>query len=433
MRLSHSNRRRRGTLAIIVAVCITVILSMVAISVDGGVLQDKKRHVQSTSDAAALAGASVIYEEFPKHNGKDTNGKAKQAAMDIAAAHGYKNSEVTVNIPPKSGPYTGMDTYIEVIIDYPQQRFFSKIFGGADIPVRARAVARGAWVPAKFGVLVLDYTGKATLTTQGNGAFTETGAPVLVNSNNSAAVVDGGNGVLIAQEFDITGNYTNSGNGAMITQPTPNNIFTGVHPTPDPLAYLPEPTAPPAGVITELPLGGGNKQYTLSPGTYYNLPNFNTGDVVLFQGASAGNGGIFYLATGGLTSTGATLKMDPLTSGGMMIYNAGTGTSDKINITGNPAGTVNLTPLTSGIYKGITFFQNRSGTQEVHVEGNGAFTIKGTLYVAGAELQVAGNGAVSNIGSQYVSKELAISGNGNVFISYAGDEVAPTRIITLVE
>ncbi len=433
MRLRHLNQSRRGTVAVIVAVCMTVLLSMVAISVDGGVLQDKKRHVQAAADATALAGASVIYEEFPKHNGKDTNGKAKQAAMDIATAHGYQNKEVTVNIPPNSGPYAGKDTYIEVIIDYPQQRFFSKIFGAGPIPVRARAVARGAWVAPKFGVLVLDYTGKATLTTQGNGAFTETGAAVLVNSNNSSAVVDGGNGILIAEEFDITGNYTNSGNGAMITQPIPNNIFTGVHPTPDPLAYLPEPTAPPAGTITQVSIGGGNFQYTLSPGTYYNLPNFNTGDVVLFQGASAGNGGIYYLASGGLTSTGATLKMDPNTSGGLMIYNAGTGTSDKINITGNPAGTVNLEPLTSSIYKGITFFQNRIGTQELHIEGNGNFTIKGTLYVAGAELQVAGNGAVSNIGSQYVSKELAISGNGNVFISYAGDQVAPTRIITLVE
>jgi hypothetical protein len=81
----------------------------------------------------------------------------------------------------------------------------------------------------------------------------------------------------------------------------------------------------------------------------------------------------------------------------------------------------------------MTYFQNRSGYQEIHIEGNGNFNIKGTIYGAAAELQVTGNGALSNIGSQYVTRELAISGNGNVGITWNGPEVARTRIITLVE
>ena len=48
----------------------------------------------------------------------------------------------------------------------------------APIPVRARAVSRGAWVVPNVGVLVLNYSGQGTLNAQGNGAFTETGAPV---------------------------------------------------------------------------------------------------------------------------------------------------------------------------------------------------------------------------------------------------------------
>src|SRR5262249_31492826 len=150
-----------------------------------------------------------------------------------------------------------------------------------------------------------------------------------------SAAIDTGNGILKAPEFDITGGYAITGGGAMITNPTPNNIICGCHPTPDPLAYLPEPTQPPAGNITQVSLGNGNYQYTLSPGSYGGpgpkLPNFNAGDVVIFQQASAGNDGIFYLNSGGLNSTGASLIMDSSTSGGIMIYNAGTGTSDGIN------------------------------------------------------------------------------------------------------
>ncbi|HMF16000.1 MAG TPA: pilus assembly protein TadG-related protein [Gemmataceae bacterium] len=433
----HRNGKRRGTVAVIVAVCSLVLLSMVALSLDGGVLQDKKRQAQATADAAAMAAATSLFQNYPKNQGTDPDGLASAAAFNFAKENGFSNdgtnSTVVVNIPPKSGPYTGLLGYCEVIVTWYQQRAFSRIFGADPIPVRARAVSRGAWVIPNAGVIVLAYSGKGTLSSQGNGAFTETGAPVIVNSNNQSAAIDTGNGILKAPEFDITGGYSSSGNGQLTTTPTPGNINLGVHPTPDPLAYLPVPDPPGAGTITKTSLGGGNFQYLLSPGTYYNLPNCSTGDVVIFQQASAGNGGIFYLAAGGFNSQGATILMDPNTSGGMMLYNAGTGTNDAIKITGNPLGTVNITPLTDGPYSGLSIFQARNAPETVNIAGNGNFNIQGTLYVSNALLSVTGNGALSNIGSQYVSLDLAIGGNGNVFISWAGKNVARTRIITLVE
>jgi hypothetical protein len=288
-------------------------------------------------------------------------------------------------------------------------------------------------VAPNAGVIVLDYSGKGTLNAQGNGAATETGAPIIVNSNNSSAALDTGNGTMIAPEFDITGGYTITGGGQMITTPTPNNILTGVHPTPDPLAYLPVPDQPSSGTITKVSLGSGNTQYTLTPGSYSNLPNFNTGDVVIFKQYSYNSSGIYYLTSGGLTSTGASLIMDPTTSGGIMIYNAGTGNNDKISITGNSAGTVTLSGLTNGPYTGMTFFQARNASEDMQVAGNGSFTIAGTIYMAAGTLKVTGNGAASNIGSQYVTNDLSITGNGNVNIVYNGPQVAKTRIITLVE
>jgi hypothetical protein len=280
---------------------------------------------------------------------------------------------------------------------------------------------------------VLDYSGKGTLNDQGNGAFTEVGAPVIVNSNNPSAALDTGNGTMKAPEFDITGNYVITGNGQLLTTPVANNVLTGVHPTPDPLAYLPVPDAPPPGTLTKTSLGQGNFAYVLTPGSYSNLPNFNTGDLVILQQASAGNGGLYYLSAGGLNSQGASLMIDSTTTGGVLLYNAGTGTNDKINITGNSTGTVNLRPLADGPYTGMTIFQARGASQDLQIAGNGTFTIYGTLYAAGAQLKVSGNGAVSNLGSQYVTNDLAITGNGNVAITWQPSLVARTRIITLVE
>jgi hypothetical protein len=257
---------------------------------------------------------------------------------------------------------------------------------------------------------------------------------------------------MYAPEFDITGGVQLNGNGGMATTPIPSQIYTGVHPSPDPLAYLPAPAVPPDGTMTVTSLGQGNKQYVLSPGRYTNLPTFNSGDVVILQQASANsNGGIVYIDGGGFKSTGASITMDPNTTGGVMIYNAPASSSSnqKIQITGNQGGQVNLSPLTSGLYAGKVLWQDRNSPVDTLVEGNGQFNIDGTFYLAGATLNINGNSGAttgfyiddnnnqvwgaSRIGSQYGSLDLALGGNGNINIHYQGPQGAKTRIIALVE
>src|SRR5439155_12874745 len=142
-----------------------------------------------------------------------------------------------------------------------------------------------------------------------------------------------------------------------------------------------------------------------------NLPNFTNGDLVIMQQASAGGGGIYYLTSGGFNSNSADIIMDPTTSGGIMFYNSGTGSNDGFNIAGNSNGYVNIGPPTSGIYQGLTLFQARNAPEAASIQGNGTFIIYGTFYVSDGTLKVAGNGGQSNIGSQYVSLDLAITGN----------------------
>lgn len=476
---------RAGLVAVMAALALPVLLSMAAMALEGGLLLAQKRHARATADAAAMAAACVLYEHFPQQQGRGPYSSAQQAALNIARANGYANSGgtgpgdtlVEVNLPPRSGPYADPDRYpgcVEVLVTFYQERYFSKIWGSEPLPVRARAVARGAWVDSNIGVLLLDYTGQAALNAQGNGAFTETGGKVVINSNNSAAVTSSGNATMVALEFDVTGGTKISNSSSFTTAPEPNRIFTGVHPTPDPLAYLPQPgdtanggpPVPPNGALTSRSLGGGQVEYVLSPGRFSNLPTFGPGDVVIFQQASANQtvdkfGGIYYLEGGGLRSTGASILMDPSTSGGVLIYNnpVGDASSERIQITGfggnasTPAGTVNLAPLTDGPYTGLALWQNRGSSVPALIEGSGSFSIQGTIYMANALLNVNGNGKSSSgestgsyvddagntiagssrIGSQYVTKDLSIGGNGNVTIRYSGPKAANVRILTLVE
>jgi hypothetical protein len=93
-----------------------------------------------------------------------------------------------------------------------------------------------------------------------------------------------------------------------------------------------------------------------------------------------------------------------------------------------------MTPPTSGLYKGLTLFQQRSKDVPVNVQGNGSSTyIAGTFYAAGGLMSIAGNGGVSNIGSQYISRALNLSGNGDILITWNPQFVAARRFIGLVE
>jgi hypothetical protein len=150
--------KRRGTIAIPVALSLIAIIGVAAIALDGGLLLDNHRRVQSAADAAALAAADDLFSNYRTNNGLDSSGTAKASALSTALANGYINdgvsSVVTVNIPPQAGNFVGKAGYAEVIIQFNQKRNFSSIFGASDLPVTGRAVARGD--PGNIGVLVLD-------------------------------------------------------------------------------------------------------------------------------------------------------------------------------------------------------------------------------------------------------------------------------------
>jgi hypothetical protein len=432
--MSHLRNCRRGIVAPLVALMLTVLIGVTALSLDGGVLLDNRRRVQAGADAAALAAGTQLYTNFtsilPNH--PDPGGKAKSSALAVASSNGFSNdgtnSVVTVNIPPKTGPFTDKLDYAEVIITYNQPRYFSGIWGSQSTPVVGRAVARGFWGGSGDGVILLDPTVVDSLNSTGGGNLTVTGnAHVIVDSNNAAAAArTTNNGSVTASEFDITGGYTGTFNGTMVT---------GVPPTPDPLAYLPAPSMPPAGTITQTHVPGGGSIYVLTPGTYTNMPNFTNNDQVILQQASANTaGGIYYLYGCGFVSNSATITMDPDTSGGVMLYNCPSNTSNSqgVSIAGNASGTVNLSALTSGPYAGILFWQDRSSAVGMSITGNGNFTLSGTLYAANANLALGGSGT-AYIGSQYISRTLSINGGGTVNINYSDAGTARVRIVRLVE
>ena len=57
-------RQRRGAVIVLLALLLVAIMGALAIALDGGVLMDDRRQVQSAADAAALTAATQLFVSF---------------------------------------------------------------------------------------------------------------------------------------------------------------------------------------------------------------------------------------------------------------------------------------------------------------------------------------------------------------------------------
>jgi hypothetical protein len=427
--------RRRGKVAVLVALSLVGIVGVTAIAVDGGLLMDERERAQSAADSAALAGATQLFTMYRYYGGADSaTHQAYNCALANAAADGYANdgatSIVTVNIPPTSGPYANQAGCVEVIIQYNQPRAFSNIFGDGAIPVKARAVARAKWVPSNIGVLVLDNSGKNALNMSASGSVNLSGLPasVIVNSSDPSGAVLSGAGSITAHEFDFHGNpgWLTTGTGTFS-----GTVNTSVAPVIDPMRNLtpPDPNTMPVAhsggtlnISTTID-GLGNNSTTISPGVYQmgiSISATGSGQVTMQPG-------IYYMQGGGFNYSGSV----NIVANGVMIYNAPTTSTDVVSITGT--GPVTLTPPSGGAYSNIAIWQDRSSNLPVTLTGNGSMNITGTIYAASAPLNITSNGTGNSIGSQYVGSDLTLGGTGNTTINFTGGAVPAVRLLGLVE
>ncbi len=440
---THRLPRRRGMVAVQVVLMLSMLVGVVALTVDGGMLISERRHVQAAADAAALAGAVDLFKNYQTGAGLDLTGSASGVASATATANyagDPSNLSMTIHIPPTSAQtsyYNNRPGYVEVDLTYNQARGFSAIWGSSRIPVHAHAIARGQWTPADFAILTLTPTGVG-ISVSGGGNVQASGGSIFVDSNDATAMKSSGGSTVSATSINVVGGV--AGGGTMSPTPT-----TNVTPIQDPLMALAAPPPPSAGAYTKIALGSGNFKYTFSPGSYDGnggptIPKLSAGDVAVFKQASTNSaGGIYYLYNG-LNSTGATISMDPLTSGGLMFYNAGTSSSQGLAISGNSSGSVALSGLDGTVsstlaYKGLVYFQARGATEDVSISGNGSFVIEGTIYAPSAALKITGNTSVppSIIGSQYIAASLVVGGSGTVLVDHKNSIVTPTRHLKLVE
>ena len=235
------------------------------------------------------------------------------------------------------------------------------------------------------------------------------GCTVMSNSITNDSVKVQGSAKLSADCIIAVGKADLT-SGATMTQ-CPGAI-NNAPPAADPFGNLAEPT-----VSGNKTVGGGSSP--LQPGNYTSGMNLS-GTRTMQPGVYVVSGGDFKInANANITGSGVTIVIKPGTN---------------VSINGNA--TVNLSAPTSGIYAGMLFFGDRSGTGGVTFNGTAASKLTGAIYFANQDINYLGNFSGNGGCTQVVGKTIEWTGNTAInqdCTAYGMKTILAMQTVKLVE
>jgi len=207
-RRTRRGSHRRGAYFALFTASMTLFLGVLALVYDLALLNHAWRHCQNAADAAALAGGKKLIEG-------NQSGPSTSKTLEYLATLNYTDSTLAdIHTPPATGPYAGVEGYIEVVARKRVKTWFLRFsfFGEPYVEVKARAVAGAEAFLPEDGVIALNPTATPGLSVGGSAALKVNGR-IVVNSEGGGVdeygmpVNNGSNGVA------ISGGATNSDKG----------------------------------------------------------------------------------------------------------------------------------------------------------------------------------------------------------------------------
>lgn len=436
-------RRDDGVVMVMVALLLVGLFGISALVLDLGYARQESRHVQASSDAAALAGSrelpinaadSILAAEAKKQAARYVN--LNVANLDAVPP----TTPCASSVPPNSTCYVVEDATVVVATPYalvsatappsynlvyvkicePTPTFFAGVVGGSSPTVCRDAVARRRNVPGdfNFGLVVMDPNACAALQFRGDSTtqLSSNGA-VMVNSScrdvtNGALDSSGSSWNLVADYIGVVGHATLAPCDPALTNTCTSTVPTeGIPHFDSPLTLSPPSPLPALSTTSACAFVSGtnilqpgryptrcdfegNRQYIFRPGTYY----FDQG----FRSAGSAPLVCSNTATTYPLPTGSTCDGVTFIIGG-----------SNVELTGG--GQVHLPAPTTGDYAGVSIYQISSDTSII--DGSNNFNL-GTIYAPNATLTFTGSGGGDpttgdyvNITGMVIGKKVDIAGN----------------------
>ncbi len=397
----RSHADESGQAVVLLAIVMMATLFIIGLAVDTGQLFVARRTAQEAADAAAYAGAVVLFQG-------GTALEAVNAAVDDATANGYTNGvngvSVTARNMPLTGAYAGSPLHVEVIITTPVQTALVPQEAGFS-SVTVRGVAGATPAATGFAILVTSRGAAEAFDWGSAGTLAVTGGDIVVDSSSMLGARNSGTITLPPQfKTQVVG-------GAVGTFP---QLVTGIAPVADPYAGFPKPSTTGMLVCTSLTTPGCQDASTpphQNPGVYKNV-DFNV-PVIL-------NPGIYVLANSSIhNSASGTGVFIFLTNAN---YPASGGLCGEFHIgisPGSPGAVINLSPPTSGTYQNFSYYQDAFCKTALHADGTVSITMTGTVYLPQANFDISSSGTTATLG-QLVTLRLISSLSSTLTVNYSG-------------
>jgi hypothetical protein len=387
----------RGSVAITVALALTLLLGLAALVVDVGLNWAARTSAQTAADSAALAGASRLLVDGPSAAISTVQDMLTQNlvtpgpagwALDGQEDNGEVICWTLPDPPPATTPPAGFrcpegSNALRVITPPIQVQYaFAPVLGKRSNSIKAMAAAAaGPAAPNNCVLCVLEPTTPDAMLLTGSGGIDVTGGGIVVNSRSDSALhLLLGSGDVTALQIRVIGRALVESGGGQLLPPAEE----GGPPAVDPLADLPSPDQ-----LVRAPQGGNTAQVIttdtpLDPGVYPNI-DVQSGTLILKAGV--------YVVTdsqpghpGFAVRNGAHVKGD-----GATIYLAcqdypapcgGNGARFRLENGGEFA----VSPPTRDEYAGLSIFADKGNTRSIQLLGG--VTLRGAVYAASARLVV---------------------------------------------
>jgi hypothetical protein len=421
----------RGSVAITVALVMTVLLGFAALVVDVGLNWAARTSAQAAADSAALAGASRLLADGPAGALLTVEDLLTKNLPDLALPAGWAtdgveaNGEVVCWTLPGGPPSPGADcpdgsNALQVITPPIEVHYaFAPVLGKSSNSIKATAAAAaGPAAPNNCVLCLLEPSLGDALALTSNGGVQVDGGGIVVNSTGDPAVVLSGGGDVTANQIRILGTVDDSPGGGQFT-PAPE--FGGPA-VPDPLADLPTPdaltTPPPCCPVPAVPQIV-TSDTTLDPGVYHSISVSGNATLTLQPGVYVLTDppGLSLTGNGRVVGDGVTVY---LACSGYPAPCAGPGAPLTLAVNGHYL----ANPPVSGEYAGLAIFSDRGNTAPLVVANNTGLNLDGALYAASAPLTLTSSPGLQ-VDGLLVAATLLLDGNGPVNVNYDPTALLP--------
>jgi Flp pilus assembly protein TadG len=404
---THKLRAEDGSVLTLTAFGLVFLIGFLALAVDTGRILFAQRQIQTFADAAALAGALEISTCGSTSNCTAMQNAAKSALTENSATGvtlvtqcGTSSNGgiiLMVNNGPcyvgSKDPNNGSKSYVEVVVSYPVTTFFATVLGKGPYTVKARAEAGGG-TPAYCGYILSPSASDAFLV---NGSATiDSSCGFIDDSDASPAAIFNGGDTITTSMLNIVGTDINNGSNTLTPAPT-----TGATAVPDPLSSLATPSIGSCGTTTGSPYTGGSNvvvnsgSATFNPGVYCGGITINGSSTATFNAGT-------YIVEGNMIVNGG----DTVSGNGVTFY------FSSGSLTMNGGSHADFVAPTTGTYAGILYFQSRTDSSTVIVNGDTTSVWQGVIYAPDANLTLNGG---SNLAAytDLVVNTLTVNGGVN--------------------